>query len=33
MADREDFLTWVNTALYTAERTPHNGDAGPRCAL
>lgn len=33
MADRDNFLTWVNTALYDAERALHNGDAGPRRAL
>ena len=33
MTDRDDFLTWVNTALYDAERALHNGDAGRRRAL
>jgi ketosteroid isomerase-like protein len=33
MAGRADFLTWVNTALYDAERALHDGDAGPRRAL
>jgi ketosteroid isomerase-like protein len=30
MADRDDLLAWVNSALYEAERAVHNGDAGPR---
>ena len=33
MTDREDFLAWVETALYEAERALHNGDAAPRRAL
>ncbi|GAA1643283.1 YybH family protein [Georgenia ruanii] len=33
MSEREDFLTWVKTALYDAELALHNGDAGPRRAL
>ena len=33
MTDREDFLAWVNTALYEAERALHNGDPAPRRAL
>ena len=33
MTDREDFLTWVKTALYEAELAVHNGDAAPRRAL
>jgi len=33
MSDRDDFLTWVRTALYEAELALHNGDAGPRRAL
>src|SRR4051812_20640563 len=33
MSEREDFLTWVKTALYSAEVALHNGDAGPRRAL
>lgn len=33
MTDRDDFLTWVRTALYDAERALHNGDAAPRRAL
>jgi ketosteroid isomerase-like protein len=33
MSDREDFLTWVKTALYDAELALHNGDVGPRRAL
>ncbi|MFF8844197.1 nuclear transport factor 2 family protein [Streptomyces sp. NPDC015127] len=33
MTDRDDFLTWVRTALYEAERALHNGDAAPRRAL
>jgi ketosteroid isomerase-like protein len=33
MTDRDDFLTWVRTALYDAELALHNGDAGPRRAL
>jgi ketosteroid isomerase-like protein len=33
MTDREEFLTWVNTALYDAERALHNGDEAPRRAL
>jgi ketosteroid isomerase-like protein len=33
MADRDDFLFWVNNALYDAERALHDGDPGPRRAL
>jgi ketosteroid isomerase-like protein len=33
MNDRDEFLTWFNTALYNAERALHNGDAAPRRAL
>ena len=30
MSDRNDFLTWVESALCEAEVALHNGDAGPR---
>ena len=33
VTDCDDFLTWVNTALYDAERALHNGDVGRRRAL
>jgi ketosteroid isomerase-like protein len=33
MTDRDEFLAWVRTALYEAERALHDGDAGPRRAL
>ena len=33
MTDRDEFLTWVKTALYEAELALHNGDAAPRRAL
>jgi ketosteroid isomerase-like protein len=33
MTDREDFLAWLKTALYEAERELHNGDPAPRRAL
>jgi ketosteroid isomerase-like protein len=33
MADPDDFLAWVRTALYNAELAIHNGDAGPRRAI
>lgn len=33
MSDREDFLTWVSTALHDAELALHNGDSAPRKAL
>jgi ketosteroid isomerase-like protein len=33
MTDRDDFLAWVNTALYDAECALHSGDAAPRRAL
>ena len=33
MTDREDFLTWVRTALYEAERALHSGESAPRRAL
>ncbi|WP_030293411.1 nuclear transport factor 2 family protein [Streptomyces katrae] len=33
MGDRADFLMWVRTALYEAERALHNGDPAPRRAL
>jgi hypothetical protein len=29
MSDRDDFLTWVKTALYEAELALHNGNAAP----
>ncbi|KAF2415631.1 nuclear transport factor 2 family protein [Microbacterium sp. B35-30] len=33
MTDRDEFLAWVNSALYQAEQALHNGDADPRRAL
>ena len=33
MADSDDFLTWVKSALYDAELELHNGDATARRAL
>ena len=33
MADRDDFLAWVETRLYEAELALHNGDPAPRRAL
>ena len=33
MTERDVFLSWVNSALYEAEVSVHNGDAGPRRAL
>jgi ketosteroid isomerase-like protein len=33
MSDRDDFLAWVNSALYEAEVSVHNGDAAARRAL
>jgi ketosteroid isomerase-like protein len=33
MTDRDEFLTWVKTALYEAELALHNGDSAPRRAL
>jgi ketosteroid isomerase-like protein len=30
MSDRDDFLTWVKSALHEAEVALHNGDARPR---
>jgi ketosteroid isomerase-like protein len=33
MTDRDEFLTWVKTALYEAEFALHNGDTAPRRAL
>jgi ketosteroid isomerase-like protein len=33
MSDRDDFLMWIRTALYDAERALHDGDAAPRRAL
>ncbi|MFH0520019.1 nuclear transport factor 2 family protein [Streptomyces sp. M41] len=33
MSDRDDFLTWVRTALHDAEVALHNGDAAPRQAI
>ena len=33
MTDREDFLTWVRTALYAAEFALHDGDPAPRRAI
>ena len=33
MTDRDDFLSWVKSTLYEAERAVHNGDAGPRRAV
>lgn len=33
MTDRDDFLAWLNTAVYEAEFALHNGDPAPRRAL
>ena len=33
MADREEFVTWVQTVLRDAEVAVHDGDAGPRRAI
>lgn len=33
MSEREEFLTWVNTAFKDAELALHNGDASPRRAI
>jgi ketosteroid isomerase-like protein len=33
MTDRDEFLTWLNTALYDAERAMHDGELAPRRAL
>ncbi|WP_262103451.1 nuclear transport factor 2 family protein [Arthrobacter sp. Marseille-P9274] len=33
MTDADDFVAWVKTSLYDAERAIHNGDAAPRRAL
>ena len=33
MTDRDEFLAWVNSALYEAEFALLNGDATPRRAL
>ena len=33
MRDHEDFLAWVNSALYEAELALHNGDPEPRREL
>jgi ketosteroid isomerase-like protein len=33
MADRDEFLPWVKTELYAAERALHDGDPAPRRAL
>jgi ketosteroid isomerase-like protein len=33
MTDHDEFVTWVQTALYDAEFALHNGDADPRRAL
>jgi ketosteroid isomerase-like protein len=33
MTDREDFLTWIETALYEAELALLNGNAAPRRRL
>jgi ketosteroid isomerase-like protein len=33
MTDRDEFLTWLNTALYNAERAMHDGEPAPRRAL
>lgn len=30
MSDRDEFLAWVGSDLYGAERAMHNGDAAPR---
>lgn len=33
MADRDEFLAWVRTALYEAELALHNGNSAPRRAI
>ena len=33
MTDRDDFLSWVDTALTSAELALHNGDPAPRRAI
>jgi ketosteroid isomerase-like protein len=33
VTDRDDFLAWVNSSLYEAERALHSGDATLRRAL
>lgn len=33
MSEREEFITWVQSALRDAEIAVHNGDAGPRRAI
>jgi ketosteroid isomerase-like protein len=33
VTDRDDFLTWVKTALHEAELALYNGDAAPRRAI
>ncbi len=33
MADSDEFLAWVRSALHEAELSLHNGDASPRRAL
>lgn len=33
MTEREEFVTWVQSALRDAEIAVHNGDAGPRRAI
>ncbi len=33
MTDHDEFLGWVETALYEAEFALHNGDAAPRWAI
>ena len=33
MAEREEFLAWIETTLHEAEVALHNGDAGPRRAI
>jgi ketosteroid isomerase-like protein len=33
MTDDDEFVTWVETALYDAEFALHNGDGDPRRAL
>ena len=33
MSDRNDFLEWVRTELYDAERALHDGDPAPRSAV
>ena len=33
MTDRDDFLAWVKTTLYEAERALLNGDLAPRRAI